>query len=248
MASQEEIILIGKLRIIKNCFEKIYVTGVSCLWILATFWDIYKLQRYWFDYAIELYTSFLVFLMMIYSIYPKAIPYKIYDSFKLITKIKGRGILFLLISFLFLGENHSFHRLCAFVLLIAGILCFICELLIPTTKEELLKISERYDKKIQNIKNINTNNISVEIKNDLKDNNNLKQKLYDNENNFSNEEKIDEDIKGSNIGMIINDIKENKMPKIDIKINEGKFSGEDGDDKLKNNKQSSNPSDLPEDF
>ena len=76
----------------------------------------------------------------------------------------------------------------------------------------------------------------------------MKQKLYDNENNISNEEKIDEDIKGSNIGMIINDIKENKMPKIDIKINEGKFSGEDGDIKLENNKQSSNPYDLPEDF
>ena len=80
--------------------------------------------------------------MMIFSIYPKAILYKIYDYFKLIKKIKGRGILFLLISFLFLGDNHSFHRLWAFVLLIAGIF-FICELLIPTTKEE---ISERYNK------------------------------------------------------------------------------------------------------
>ena len=85
--------------------------------------------------------------MMIYSIYPMAIHYKIYESFKIITTIKGRGILLLLISFLFLGDNHLFHRLCAFVLLIAGILCFICEILIPTTKEELLKISESYDKK-----------------------------------------------------------------------------------------------------
>ena len=155
MESQEEVILMGKLRVIKNYFEKSYVTGASCLWIIATFWDIYKLQRYWFDYALELYTSFLVLLMMVYSIYPKAIPYKIYQSFKIITKIRGRGCLLLLISFLFLGDDHLFHRLCAIILLIAGILCFICEILIPTTKEELLKISENFDKKNQ--KNLGDN-------------------------------------------------------------------------------------------
>ena len=243
MASQEEIILIGKLRVIKNYFEKTSVTGASCLWLIATFWDIYKLQRYWFDYAIEIYTSFIVLLMIIYSIYPKAIPYKIYDSFKIITKIKGRGTLLLLISFLFLGDNHLFHRLCAFVLLIAGILCFICELLIPTTKEELLKISERYDKKRQNIISGSINN-SVEIKNDIEKNNNLEQKTYDNDiNKSNNEEKIDDDIKDSN--MNVSDINENKMPQIDIKINEEKSSVED---KLENNKQSSNPYDLPDDF
>ena len=53
----------------------------------VTLWDIYKLQRYWFDYAVEIYTSLIVLLMMIYSIYPKAIPYKIYESFKIITHI-----------------------------------------------------------------------------------------------------------------------------------------------------------------
>jgi len=243
MASQEEIILIGKLRVIKKYFEKTYVTGASCLWLIATFWDIYKLQRYWFDYAIEIYTSFIVLLMMIYSIYPKAIPYKVYDSFKIITKIKGRGTLLLLISFLFLGDNHLFHRLCAFVLLIAGILCFICELLIPTTKEELLKISERYDNKKQNIISGSINN-SVEIKNDIEKNSNLEQKLYDNDiNKSNNEEKIDDDIKDSNIN--VNDINENKLPQLDIKINEEKSSVED---KLDNNKQSSNPYDLPDDF
>jgi len=236
MASQEEIILIGKLRVIKKYFEKTYVTGASCLWLIATFWDIYKLQRYWFDYAIEIYTSFIVLLMMIYSIYPKAIPYKVYDSFKIITKIKGRGTLLLLISFLFLGDNHLFHRLCAFVLLIAGILCFICELLIPTTKEELLKISESYDKKRQNIISDSINN-SVEIKNDIEKNNNLEQKSYGNDINKSNEEKIDDDIKDSN--MNVSDINENKLHQIDIKINE---------EKLENNKQSSNPYDLPDDF
>ena len=189
MASQEEVIIIGKLRVIKNYFEKTYITGASCLWLIATFWDIYKLQRYWFDYAIEIYTSFLVFLMMLYSIYPKAIPYKIYESFKIITKIKGRGILLLLISFLFLGDNHQFHRMCAIVLLIAGLLCFICEILIPTTKEELMKISEKFDKNKQN----RVNDV-VEIKNNFENNNNFGEKQFEYDNN-NNVEKIDDEVK-----------------------------------------------------
>ena len=89
MESEQEKILIGKLRVVKNYFEKTYVTGASCLWLIATFWDIYKLQRYWFDYALELYTSFLVLLMMIYSI-------------------------FLLLSKLFLIVTTSFFLFCLF--------------------------------------------------------------------------------------------------------------------------------------
>jgi hypothetical protein len=240
MASQEEIIIIGKLRVIKNYFEKTYITGASLLWLIATFWDIYKLQRYWFDYAIEIYTSFLVFLMMLYSIYPKAIPYKIYESFKIITKIKGRGILLLLISFLFLGDNHQFHRMCAIVLLVAGLLCFICEILIPTTKEELMKISEKFDKNRQN----KANN-AVEIKNNFENINNLgeKQFEYDNSNNV---EKIDDEIKENN-NIDSNENNNKKIHEVEEKLDGGATSAEE---KLHNNinNQSSNPYDLPDDF
>ena len=244
MASQEEIIIIGKLRVIKNYFEKTYITGASLLWLIATFWDIYKLQRYWFDYAIEIYTSFLVFLMMLYSVYPKAIPYKIYESFKIITKIKGRGILLLLISFLFLGDNHQFHRMCAIVLLVAGLLCFICEILIPTTKEELMKISEKFDKNRQN----KANN-AVEIKNNFENSNNLgeKQFEYDNSNNV---EKIDDEIKENNNNIDSNENNNKKMNEVEEKLDGGTTSAEE---KLHNNinninNQSSNPYDLPDDF
>ncbi len=243
MASQEEILLISKLRVIKNYFEKTYVTGASCLWLVATFWDIYKLQRYWFDYAIELYTSLIIFLMMIYSIYPKAIPYKIYDSFKIITKMKGRGILLLLISFLFLADNHLFHRLCAFVLLFAGILCFLCELLLPTSKEELLKISESYDKKRHN-KIID----NIQIKNTFEMNKNM----MDDVNKSNNEEKIDDNVKNNKIS--INDInaikinEEGDIGDIEVKNEEGKVSVEEKLENNNSNNQSANPYDLPDDF
>ena len=239
MASQEEIMIIGKLRVIKNYFEKTYITGASLLWLIATFWDIYKLQRYWFDYAIEIYTSFLVFIMMLYSIYPKAIPYKIYESFKIITTIKGRGILLLLISFLFLGDNHQFHRMCAIVLLIAGVLCFICEILIPTTKEELMKISEKFDKSKQNRVN------DVEIKNNFENNNNFGEKQFQNDNS-NNVEKIDDEVKeNNNIDSSENNNK--KIHDIEEKLYGGVTSAEE---KLHNNinNQSSNPYDLPDDF
>ena len=243
MASQEEILSISKLRVIKNYFEKTYVTGASCLWLVATFWDIYKLQRYWFDYAIELYTSLIIFLMMIYSIYPKAIPYKIYDSFKIITKMKGRGILLLLISFLFLADNHLFHRLCAFVLLFAGILCFLCELLLPTSKEELLKISESYDKKRHN-KIID----NIQIKNTFEMNKNM----MDDVNKSNNEEKIDDNVKNNKIS--INDInaikinEEGDIGDIEVKNEEGKVSVEEKLENNNSNNQSANPYDLPDDF
>ena len=235
MESQEEVILMGKLRVIKNYFEKSYVTGASCLWIIATFWDIYKLQRYWFDYALELYTSFLVLLLMVYSIYPKAIPYKIYQSFKIITKIRGRGCLLLLISFLFLGDDHLFHRLCAIILLIAGILCFICEILIPTTKEELLKISENFDKKNQ--KNLGDN---VVIKNNLEKSNNYEEKVdYDINNNA---EKIEEEIKENN--NIDSGENNNKLTGVEVKLEGGEATAEE----KANNNNPANPYDLPDDF
>ena len=75
----------------------------------------------------------------------------------MITKIKGRGILFIIISLLFIRDKHDFHKFSSFVLLIAGVLCFICELLIPTTKEELEKIAEIYEKNIDK----NNNHIAI---------------------------------------------------------------------------------------
>ena len=61
MYQRKEPELIKKLRLVKNCFERFYVILVCILWIIATCWDIYKLQRYWFDYALELYSTFIIF-------------------------------------------------------------------------------------------------------------------------------------------------------------------------------------------
>ena len=215
--------LIKKLRIVKNCFERFYVILMCLFWIGATCWDIYKLQRYWFDYALELYSTFLIFITLLYSISPKTISYNIYKSFKMITKIKGRGILFIIISLLFIRDKHDFHKFSSFVLLIAGVLCFICELLIPTTKEELEKIAEIYEK------NIDKNNNHIAIFNKERENQNNQGEGVENNNIYKNEAKP-----------------------VEIKLENDIISEEQNIKNLNNeigmNNQSSNPYDLPGDF
>lgn len=112
--------IVVKFKKFRAIYDKIYITIAGSLWIFSTLWDIYKLQRYWLDYTIEFYTSFFLFLMMIYSINPKSLPKRIYTSFRLITTIRGRGLLLIIISSLFLNDKHSFHKFCAIILLIGG--------------------------------------------------------------------------------------------------------------------------------
>ena len=225
MYQHKEPELIKKLRIIKNYFERFYVILVCIFWIVGTCWDIYKLQRYWFDYALELYSTFLIFITLLYSLSPKAISKNIYKSFKMITKIKGRGIMFIIISLLFIRDTHDFHKFCSYVLLIAGVLCFICEILIPTTKEELEKIDEIYGQKVVQ----STNDVIV----------------FNKQNEQNNKEKI---------GSSINDIIENsEEKKVEIKLDNDLSSEEQNIPNLNNeiiaaNNQSTNPYDLPEDF
>ena len=224
MYQHKEPELIKKLRIIKNYFERFYVILVCILWIVGTCWDIYKLQRYWFDYALELYSTFLIFITLLYSLSPKAISHNIYKSFKMITKIKGRGIMFIIISLLFVRDTHDFHKFCSYVLLIAGVLCFVCELLIPTTREELEKIAEIYEK------NLSKPNNDVVI--------------FNQQNEQNNQEK--------RMGNTNDEIMKNEEKKVEIKLEHDMSSEDQNIPNLNNeiipNNQSTNPYDLPEDF
>ena len=225
MYQHKEPELIKKLRTIKNYFERFYVILVCILWIVATCWDIYKLQRYWFDYALEIYTTFLIFITLLYSLSPKAISYNIYKSFKMITRIKGRGIMFIIISLLFFRDKYDFHKFCSYILLIAGVLCFVCEILIPTTKEELIKIDEFYEKNTIKINN------DVVVFNKQNEQNNIEEKEEEN-----NNEELDK----------------NEEKKVEIKLDNDITSEEQNIKNLNNdiivNNQSTNPYDLPEDF
>ena len=245
--------LIEKLKRFSSLFDRVFVLISGSFWIFSTLLDIYKLQRYWLDYTVELYGCFFLFYMMLFSINPKLVPIKIYNSFNLITTVSGRGTLLIIISSLFLKDNNTFHQFCAVLLFIGGILYLLWEFLVPTTREELAKIEGIYinnninknnsieTKVSDNIKFDNNNIISVFDRNSIISNTQNESKLYKEQINEINKENL------SNINFEA----ENKKEK-----NEVDFKNEN-DEKIDNNqniligeiiRKTDNPYEIPEDF
>ena len=232
-------------KVIRGIFDKIYILISGGLWIFSTLWDIYRLQRYWLDYTVEVYSCFFVFYMMVFSINKKLLPSNIYKSFRLITTIRGRGTLLIIISSLFLRDKHAFHKLCSIIFFIGGIVYFICEILVPTTKEELEEIELLYNNKNSDIKtnnniNFDTNkSINVLDKTDAVLNN---IKNVQNDINLTKEPSKDDRQKSTHV-MIEEDNKEQEESKSnENKTSENKVSEENVE------KKTDNPYDIPEDF
>ena len=246
--------VVSKFKVFRSLYDKIFIIFSGCLWICSTLWDIYNLQRYWLDYTAELYGCFFIFYMMIFSINPKLLPLKIYKSFSLITTIKGRGTLLILISSLFLADTHAFHKFCAIILFVGGLLYFVCEILVPTTKEELEQIESYY--KNNNINNINNNkkndrevkinNINVEtnknnsiieksnaILNDINLNNNINKDIL-----------VEEQISNNNM------INEENEPKDKSNKEESQNKNDNKDILVEEEivRKTDNPYEIPEDF
>ena len=240
---------IEKFKTIRSIYDKIFITVVGSLWIFSTLWDIYKLQRYWLDYSIEFYSSFFIFYMIIFSINQKSLPTIIYNSFKIITTIRGRGITLLIISTLFLTDKHNFHKYCAILLFIGGILYLICEFLVPTTKEELYKIELIYNKTKNISKNRNIN--SMQNKNDM--NIDKSTQIFNNTDN--NNIKDNKEKKKTNV-KVIDEYDDGDSKEIKEEINVGEINDIEEKKKNDNNndmgeeiiRKTDNPYEIPEDF
>ena len=234
--------VVEKFKVIRLIYDKIFICIAGSLWILSTLWDVYKLQRYWLDYSIEFYSCFFIFYMIIYSINPKLLPVQIYNSFRLLTTIKGRGTLLIIISSLFLNDKHAFHKYCAFLLFIGGILYFICEILVPTTKEELDKIESLYNNNAY-IRDVNISNNS-NMNNDFKIST-ISQS--NSNNNINNNESKDKDTTKS---------QNNAIQSEEQNIKNINYNKEEEENNNKNNtkvdeevvKKTSNPYEIPDDF
>ena len=254
MYQRRKVDVIAKFKIIRSIYDKLFITIGGSLWIFSTLWDIYKLQRYWLDYSIEFYSSFLIFCMIIYSINPKALPTIIYNSFKIITTIRGRGTLLIIISSLFLKDKHTFHKFCAILLFFGGIIYFICEILVPTTKEELQQIDAIYNNNNNsnkknninysninnNIQKTNANNTST-IQTDqstiiFKNNNNDNNNIMDN-NNRTKSNDINEKDESNNNAL---------TPNQNEKEENNKNENNNIEDEII--KKTDNPYEIPEDF
>ena len=254
MYQRRKVDVIAKFKIIRSIYDKLFITIGGSLWIFSTLWDIYKLQRYWLDYSIEFYSSFLIFCMIIYSINPKALPTIIYNSFKIITTIRGRGTLLIIISSLFLKDKHTFHKFCAILLFFGGIIYFICEILVPTTKEELQQIDAIYNNNNNSNKknNINYSNINNNIQKTNANNTSTIQTdqstiIFKNNNNDNN------NIMDNNNRIRSNDINEKDesnnntlTPNQNEKEENNKNENNNIEDEII--KKTDNPYEIPEDF
>ena len=254
MYQRRKVDVIAKFKIIRSIYDKLFITIGGSLWIFSTLWDIYKLHRYWLDYSIEFYSSFLIFYMIIYSINPKALPTIIYNSFKIITTIRGRGTLLIIISSLFLKDKHTFHKFCAILLFFGGIIYFICEILVPTTKEELQQIDAIYNNNNSNSKNnINYSNMNNNIQKTNVNNTSTIQTdqsivIFKNNNNNDNNNIIDNNNRTKS-----NDINE-KDESNNNALTPNQNEKEDNNKNENNNiedeiiRKTDNPYEIPEDF
>ena len=245
--------LIEKLKRFSSAYDRVFVLISGSLWIFSTLLDIYNLERYWLDYTVELYGCFFLFYMMLFSINPKLVPIKIYNSFNLITTVSGRGTLLIIISSLFLKDNNTFHQFCAVLLFIGGILYLLWEFLVPTTREELAKIEGIY---INN--NINKNNsIETKVSNNIKFDNNNIISVFDRNSIISNTQNESKLYKEQ-----INEFNKENLSNINFKAENKKEKNEvdfknENDEKTDNNqniligeiiRKTDNPYEIPEDF
>ena len=242
--------VVEKFKVIRSIYDKFFISIAGSLWIFSTLWDIYKLQRYWLDYTIEFYSCFFIFYMMMYSINPRALPTKIYNSFRLITTIRGRGVLLIIISSLFLDDKHAFHKSCAILLFIGGILYFICEILVPTTKDELDQIESIYN----NIKKDTTSSRNENVSNTYNSTNPM------NSSTIQNQDKSTEILENNPSNIIPNDNEgkanknQNESEEQNIKTmnnngNENKeYNGPNTKVEEEIVKKTDNPYEIPEDF
>ena len=249
--------VVEKFKKFRNIYDKIFICSIGTLWIFATLWDIYQLQRYWIDYAVEFYTSFFMFFMMVYSLNPKTLPKKIYYSFKIITTIKGKGTLLIIISSLFISDKHAFHKFCAIILLIGGIFYFICEILVPTTREELDQIESIFNKKTEDNKNkgsggVQISNISINTQistNPLQSSISNQINLNRNKNEINNENDANKNNNSINITQTI---------LIDETNGNNNINNQENSTNINNNnsiiynneivRKTDNPYEIPEDF
>ena len=242
--------VVEKFKVIRSIYDKFFISIAGSLWIFSTLWDIYKLQRYWLDYTIEFYSCFFIFYMMMYSINPRALPTKIYNSFRLLTTIRGRGVLLIIISSLFLDDKHAFHKSCAILLFIGGILYFICEILVPTTKDELDQIESIYN----NIKKDTNSSRNENVSNTYNSTNPM------NSSTIQNQDKSTEILEKNPSNIIPNDNEgkanknQNESEEQNIKTmnnngNENKeYNGPNTKVEEEIVKKTDNPYEIPEDF
>lgn len=150
--------ILDKFKKYRNIIEKFTIIGVCSLWLIACFWDLIKLSCYWSDYCLEIYSGFVIVFILLHTVMPAKVPAKIYSYIGCIAHTYGRGGAFIIISCLFMGDEHFFHKFAAILLFIGGLVLIGSEICVPTKKEEKFKLPEENNNNEGNKNDDNNNN------------------------------------------------------------------------------------------
>ena len=126
------------------------VFGISTSY--STLYDIIRFQRYWSDYILEFISCFFVVFIVLKILLPAKVPKIIIDYVGVIAHTLYRGIVFIFFSSFFLGDKHTFHKMCSILLFIVGLILILLGYISPETSEQLNS----------NIREVNVNNTSKE--------------------------------------------------------------------------------------
>ena len=165
-------------------------------------------------------------------------------------------MILIIISSLFISDKHAFHKFCAIILLIGGIFYFICEILVPTTREELDQIESIFNKKTEDNKNkgsggVQISNISINTQistNPLQSSISNQINLNRNKNEINNENDANKNNNSINITQTI---------LIDETNGNNNINNQENSTNINNNpiiynneivRKTDNPYEIPEDF
>lgn len=124
---------------IKSIIESIVVIGASLFFIGASFYSHNFSGDYYSDYIIFGYSLFLLTLVILHSASEKIICNFLNKNFGLISSSRGKGVILLGISLLYMKVHFTLQKVSVITLLIVGIYLILIDCLVPSKQPKLPK-------------------------------------------------------------------------------------------------------------
>lgn len=154
---------------IKSIIESIVIIGASLFFIGASFYSHNFSGDYYSDYIIFGYSLFLLTLVILHSASEKIICNFLNKNFGLISSLRGKGVILLGISLLYIKVRFTLQKISVITLLIVGIYLILIEWLVPSKQPKLPKQVVTQKSKSEST-NVSALDKSTEEKDKSKDN------------------------------------------------------------------------------
>lgn len=124
---------------LKSIIESIVIIGTSLFFIGASFYSHNFSGDLYSDYIIFGYSLVLLTLVVLHSASEKIFSNFLKKNFGLISSLRGKGIVILGISLLYIRVHYTLQKISVIALLIVGIYLIIIDWLVPSTQSKLPK-------------------------------------------------------------------------------------------------------------